>query len=101
MAASGSSNEPGTQCVSMRSGATPPDSSAATAPWASVFEIGSLKRAATTAKRPADLPPEVVPAGARPAMSVGQRGEQVAQLLSLDRKSTRLNSSHLGISYAV
>src|SRR5262245_64150118 len=43
-----------------------------------------------------DLDPVRVPPDA------GELGEvALAQPLSLDRKSTRLNSSHLGISYAV
>src|SRR5205814_9832925 len=36
-----------------------------------------------------------------PAWSQRQRGQQPDPKVSLDRKSTRLNSSHLGISYAV
>src|SRR5205814_8787219 len=38
----------------------------------------------------------------RPAQATaGPAGEVAAALQQLDRKSTRLNSSHLGISYAV
>src|SRR5437899_7388295 len=39
--------------------------------------------------------PTVLPAGSL------QRQEPVVRLVEADRKSTRLNSSHLGISYAV
>src|SRR3712207_6904009 len=40
------------------------------------------------------------PAGQRPSRSGGERGG-VAAHAELDRKSTRLNSSHANISYAV
>src|SRR5262249_16717463 len=64
--------------------APPPAWRAATAPSASFLEMGSLKRAATTAKRPRARSPLILtPTGARPAMSVGQRGEEVAHLLPL------------------
>src|SRR5437899_5117877 len=36
----------------------------------------------------------------QPMTQPGQKHERLRRLVSLDRKSTRLNSSHLGISYA-
>src|SRR5574342_350326 len=84
IAACGSSNEPGTQWTSMRSRATPPDSSAEAAPSASFFEIDSLNRAATTAKRPTGARrTRRLGFGADPAISIRQRGEEVAHLLAL------------------
>src|SRR5438128_1406470 len=87
MAARGSSNEPGTQWTSTRSGRPPPWLRAATAPSASFFEMASLKRAATTAKRPAGTARgrEGV-RGARPAMSVRERREEVAHLVALGQE---------------
>src|SRR5205814_6124456 len=40
-------------------------------------------------------------AGRKPLLDQKQRQRLVTRLLEGDRKSTRLNSSHLGISYAV
>src|SRR5437667_9088569 len=94
MAACGSSNEPGTQWISTRSPGTPPASSAEAAPSASFFEMASLKRAATTAKRPwgdwwtvrstpcADFSCSLL-RGAAPAISIRQGREEVAHLLAL------------------
>src|SRR5258705_6759005 len=39
--------------------------------------------------------------GASPALSLGERPGRAGEDMAQDRKSTRLNSSHLGISYAV
>src|SRR5712691_2505973 len=87
MAARGSSNEPGTQWTSTRSGLTPPSPRAATAPSASFFERASLKRAATTAKRPAGVERgRDAVLGARPAMSVRERGEEMAHLVALGQQ---------------
>src|SRR6266849_55216 len=84
MAACGSSKEPGTQWTSTRSPATPPAWSAEAAPSASFFEIGSLNRAATTAKRPAGARrTPCLDCGAGPAISIRQRREEVAHLLAL------------------
>src|SRR5215470_784008 len=86
-AARGSSKEPGTQCTSMRSPPMPAAVKAATAPSASFFEIASLKRAATTAKRAVAEPPATPRrgrgVGARPAISVRERREEMAHLLAL------------------
>src|SRR5438105_15820248 len=89
MAARGSSNEPGTQWTSTRSGLTPPSLRAATAPSASFFEMASLKRAATTAKRPAGTARgrEGV-RGARPAKSVRERREEVAHLVEVGQEES-------------
>src|SRR5712692_2442121 len=90
MAACGSSNEPGTQWTSTDSPTTPPASSAEAAPSASFFEIDSLNRAATTAKRPAGARRTPCPdfssrflSGAAPAISIRQRRKEVAHLLPL------------------
>src|SRR5215470_9952255 len=87
MAACGSSKEPGTQCVSIRSPGTPPASSAAAAPSASFFEMASLNRAATTANRPLGGSSKPCPdrffRGAAPAISIRQGGEEVTHLLAL------------------
>src|SRR5262245_62657476 len=39
--------------------------------------------------------------GFRHFLTFDRRQQQLARAVGLDRKSTRLNSSHLGISYAV
>src|SRR5438034_673426 len=71
----------------MRAGDTPPRSSTPTAPSASFLEIGSLNRAATTAKQSARAALALaLRSGARPAMSVGQRGEEMAHLLPLGQE---------------
>src|SRR5215470_2441482 len=87
MAARGSSNDPGTQWTSIRSGRTPPSERAATAPSASFLEIASLKRAATTAKRPAGAAFGFEGVrGAWPAISVRERGEEVPHLVALGQQ---------------
>src|SRR5262245_64133620 len=54
-------------------------------PYTTLFRSERLRRARLRARRLAAL----------------ARGRALRGLLHLDRKSTRLNSSHLGISYAV
>src|SRR5258705_8933860 len=61
-------------------------------PYTTLFR--SHRRAASRAHPRATAGPRTIPGVER------ARGEQVLPL-RLDRKSTRLNSSHLGISYAV
>src|SRR5438876_8530500 len=87
MAARGSENEPGTQWTSPRPGRTPRGLSAPKAPSPTFSEMASLKRAATTAKRPAGTARgrEGV-RGARPAMSVRERREEVAHLVALGQE---------------
>src|SRR5205823_1973153 len=83
-AACGSSNAPGTQCNSTSRAATPAPSSACSAPSSSRLVIGSMKRAATMAKRaPGRDRAGRRGDGARPAMSVRQRREEVAELVAL------------------
>src|SRR3712207_8289514 len=45
--------------------------------------------------------PAALPAGARPPVPRGGDGTGAERSTTLDRKSTRLNSSHANISYAV
>src|SRR5215470_490043 len=84
-AASGSSKAPGTQCTSMSRAATPEASSDCSAPSSRRLVIGSLKRAATTANFAPGRRGRARTRGdgARPAISVGKRGEEVAELVAL------------------
>src|SRR5258705_2845229 len=46
--------------------------------------------------------PEILPSSTHPiCLMSADGGQQRIEILGKDRKSTRLNSSHLGISYAV
>src|SRR5258705_2647631 len=53
--------------------------------------------------QPLEVIPETIPQASQPKAETSLALELQAELLRLevDRKSTRLNSSHLGISYAV
>src|SRR2546426_4481293 len=77
-------------------------------PYTTLFRSDSLKlRVAPVAVCMTDEPPQGIPASSQPAAAgcaFWERGAQGAFVTSQkdqDRKSTRLNSSHLVISYAV
>src|SRR3712207_8788873 len=52
-------------------------------------------------RRPGPRPPRRAPLGGRPRATRTARATQPRPCAPLDRKSTRLNSSHANISYAV
>src|SRR2546426_9304483 len=61
--------------------------------------IGAIAESA-----PSEMDPDFLPSGAvldKLATAIDESRARVSQDLILDRKSTRLNSSHLVISYAV
>src|SRR5262245_61495914 len=83
-AAWASSKEPGTQWISTASPVTAWSASVPRAPSSSFLEIGSLKRAATTAKRCPCAAAATRRLGATPAIGlVRERREEVAELLAL------------------
>src|SRR5437899_9440972 len=69
-------------------------------PRSTLFPYTTLFRSAGTRRDPPPSPPSPPPRSA-PASRDRRCGRAGARPPAADRKSTRLNSSHLGISYAV
>src|SRR5258705_2810915 len=75
-------------------------------PYTTLFRSGeqALERVAGERRRARGGGPHRLPLGGQPELAGDPRDPDDAQRVvveGLDRKSTRLNSSHLGISYAV
>src|SRR5258705_4347975 len=69
-------------------------------PRSTLFPYTTLFRSPEDRFRRCDLPPHRTMGTAREAGAVERRPERRRPSCVRDRKSTRLNSSHLGISYA-
>src|SRR5262245_65683579 len=70
-------------------------------PRSTLFPYTTLFRSKESITRPMPGPPQVNPLAGKPLRYLIGTESAGPGRLGADRKSTRLNSSHLGISYAV
>src|SRR5262245_64347627 len=63
--------------------------------------LSAILNSPASAQTPQLVTEEMMVKSSDPGIEIYVRNKRPANMTSLDRKSTRLNSSHLGISYAV